>query len=286
MTLRIIEPGVHTTIQDLGRPGMAGAGIPRSGAADRGALKLANRLLHNDPRSAAFETTLGGLVVETTAAGWFVVTGAPCPVTVDGRPVGANSPFFVGGGRRIALGAPSAGLRSYLAINGGLDSPKLLGSRSQDTLSGIVPQTVTRGARVAVGEPTPWLSDVDVVAVPPIAAEPVVRIWAGPRVDWLQGRSRDILADSTYTVTSELNRVGVRLLGPTLERAVHDELPSEGLIPGAMQLPPSGQPIIFLADHPTTGGYPVVAVVHHDDLDVLAQLVPGQSIRLRMSSAS
>lgn len=279
MRLRVLEPGLRTTIQDLGRPGLAAQGIPRSGAADRAALQRANRLLGNPPGAAALECTLGGLIVESDAHAWLVVTGVPCPITVAGRPVGMDAPFHVEPGGRVTVGAPSSGLRSYLAVHGGLATPELLGSRSQDTLSGIVPLAVGRGVELAVGPPSALLGGVEVAPSPWITDPARLRVHPGPRRDWLADQAWSTFVGERFWASSELDRVGVRLTGPPLQRRVTRELPSEAIIPGAVQLPPSGQPIIFLADHPTTGGYPVIAVVDERDLDTVAQLTPGSAVR-------
>lgn len=282
--LTILRCGPATTVQDLGRPGLAALGVPRSGAADRGALRLANRLLGNPESAAAFEVTLGGLVVRAERGLWLSVTGAPGPVLVDGSDVGSSHAFTVGPGGLVEVGMPRAGLRTYLAVRGGLAVPPLLGSASADLLSGLVPGPVVEGAGFPVGMPRGGLPPVTEAPVLPLPSVPALRIAPGPRRDWLTAAALSVLTSVEFTVSAESNRVGVRLTGPVLERAVGPgrpaELPSEGLVPGAVQVPPSGQPVIFLADVPTTGGYPVVAVVRPSDLDRVGQLVPGQSVRL------
>ncbi len=276
--------GPLATIQDLGRPGHASQGVPRSGAADRGSLRLANRLLGNPEDAAAIEATAGGLVVELQDTRWCVVTGAAALVRVSGVPVGRDAPFVVRAGATVQISAPAQGLRSYLAIRGGLSSPVVLGSRSEDVLSGIVPLRLTPGVVVPLGAPPPGpLAPVDVAPTPAWPAEPVLDLDPGPRRGWITDGSWRTLTTTPYAVSERSDRVGLRLVGPPLERSVTTELPSEGVVPGAVQVPPSGEPVIFLADHPTTGGYPVVAVVAPSSLDQLGQLAPGQQVRLRPS---
>lgn len=274
--------GPLSTVQDLGRSGHAVQGVPRSGAADRGSLRLANRLLGNPEDAAGIESTLGGLTVEVSRERWCVVTGADAPVWLDDTPVGRDAPFVAPAGSTIRLGTPVRGLRSYLAVRGGLAVPPLLGSASQDILSGIAALPLAAGTVVPLGSAAAdWLPPVQVAPVQAWSEHPVLELDLGPRHDWITPASWRTLTTSTYAVSSRSDRIGLRLEGPTLERSVTRELPSEGLVPGAVQVPPSGEPVIFLADHPTTGGYPVCAVVSPASLDLLGQLVPGQAVRLR-----
>ncbi len=284
--LIVQQTGPLSTIQDLGRAGHAAQGVPRSGAADRASLQLANRLLGNAPGDAAIEATLGGLAVQLTAARWCVVTGADAPVLLDGTPVGNHAPFLVPAGATVRLGRPAHGLRSYLAVRGGLDTPVVLGSRSEDVLSGIAPRPLAPGVHVLLGAlPGSTLAPVDIAPVRAWSEHPVLQLDRGPRHDWITPDSWRALTSSAYEVSSESNRIGLRLTGRRLARAIEIELPSEGLVPGAMQVPPSGEPVVFLADHPTTGGYPVVAVVAPGSLNLLGQLTPGQSVRFRLRDA-
>lgn len=274
--LTVVAAGPLTTVQDRGRPGLGGIGVGRSGASDRAAAALANRLVGNDAAAAGLEATLGGLVVRAEADCLVVTTGARCP----GSPVHA-APGLLRAGTTLALGTPAAGLRTYLAVRGGIAVPPVLGSRSTDVLSGLGPAPLRAGDVLPVGDPAGPLPGVDLapVADPP-AGEVTVRLLPGPRADWLTAAALDVLA-GPWTVTAESNRVGLRLAGPRLERAVHGELASEGLVRGAVQVPPSGAPVLFLADAPVTGGYPVAGYVADDDVDRCAQLRPGQALRFR-----
>ena len=274
MSLEIIRAGVRTTVQDLGRPGLAHLGVPRSGALDTGALRLANRLAGNPPDAAGLEITLGGLRARATRATTLAVTGAPCPITVDRRPADPGLPLPVPAGALIEIGRPSAGLRVYLAVSGGITVPPVLGSRATDTLSGLGPAPVRDGDVLPAGPATGLPPGVDLAPYPPPPARIDLRVWLGPRDDWFTPEARRTLLSAEYRVSPQTDRVGVRLTGPVLDRAVDGELPSEGLVLGAIQVPADGQPLIFLADHPTTGGYPVIAVVDPSTLDLLAQARP------------
>lgn len=283
-SLEIVATGPLTTVQDLGRPGLAALGVGRSGAADRASLRLANRLLGNDEGTAGLEVTFGGLVLRSAGGTTVTLTGAPCPMSVDGRQVAPYAVVWVPDGAELRLGIPTSGLRSYLAVRGGIDVPPVLGSRSTDTLAGLGPEPLASGGRLRIGSAHGPLPGVDIAPVGPFeAGEISLRVVPGPRNDWFTPASYDALLATPYDVTAESNRVGMRLSGPVLERARDGELPSEGMVPGALQVPPSGQPTLFLADHPVTGGYPVIAVVVSGDLGLAAQARPGQQIRFRHS---
>ena len=284
--LEVLAPGPLSTVQDLGRPGWAALGVGRSGAADRGALRLANRLVGNAEDAGAVVATLGGLVVRSTADAVVAVTGAPAPLRVGGRPRSTHTAVFVRAGEEVELGTPAAGLRSYLAVRGGVLVEPVLGSRSADLLSGLGPAPLRAGDRLPVGAPPAApVPVVDVAAVTaPTGEDVVVRAVAGPRADWFAPTALRVLAETRWRASGDSDRVGVRLEGGRLERARAGELPSEGMVPGALQVPPSGQPVLLLADAPSTGGYPVVAVLVAADVDRAAQLRPGQGLRIRLVS--
>ena len=279
--LTVLAPGPMATVQDRGRTGWAAVGVPRSGAADRPAAGLANRLVGNDPSAATVEVTAGGLRVRAERTLLVAVTGAPAPLAVDGRLGPLNAPLTLHPGAQLTLGTPPVGLRSYLAVRGGIDVPPVLGSRSTDTLSGLGPARLRAGDVLPVGALAADEPVVDVAAVRPPSAGPVVRVLPGPRRDWLEPAAWTALTSQEWTVTPDSDRVGLRLAGPPLRRSRTDELPSEGLVPGAVQVPPDGAPVLFLADHPVTGGYPVAAVVVTADLPAVAQLRPGDVLRFK-----
>ncbi len=259
-TLRVIETGHSTTLQDHGRVGRADLGVPRAGAVDRETHDLANRLVGNHADAASFETR-GGLVVRAIH---------PVVVAVDG------DRYTLGGGEELRVDSPEGRMWSYLAVRGGIDVDPVLGSRSHDTLAGVGPARIEAGAELGIGSDpaTELVAD----HAPPRRRDPIARLWPGPRAD----RFVDALATlvgRSWTVTGAVSRVGVRLPVGDFVAVGDHRTPSEGLVAGAVQITPSGQPIIMLANHPTTGGYPVVAVVEPDDLAIVAQSPPGTVLR-------
>ncbi|MCP2335605.1 biotin-dependent carboxyltransferase family protein [Actinomadura rupiterrae] len=280
--IEIVRPGALATVQDLGRPGFAHLGVPRSGAADAASLRLANRLVGNPEGAACIEFTLGNAAVRFDAPAWIAVTGAPLDLRLDDRRHGMNAPIQINGGATLNLGIPASGLRSYLAVRGGLTCDETLGSRSTDLLSGLGPKPLAQGDRIPTGA-TDTPICVDQAPVPSIPDVPILHIVPGPRDDWFDDDALTVLTSEPYTVSQDSNRVGVRLDGPSLVRAREGELSSEGMVTGAVQVPPDGKPIVFLTDHPTTGGYPVIAVVRNRDLPLTAQLRPGGTVRFRQT---
>ncbi|WP_336084588.1 biotin-dependent carboxyltransferase family protein [Nocardia sp. SSK8] len=280
MLIFIERVGPLATIQDLGRPGWFDSGVGQAGAADRAALRLANRLVGNPEDLAAIEVLLGGLALRADGHLTVAITGAPAPATVDGTPVGHASVLELDEGKVLRLGLTTSGLRSYVAVRGGIDVPKVLGSRSRDTLSGIGPDPLRAGRQLPVGPPPRTLPTVEFAPVPVPPELLTVRALPGPRADWFTDPAH--LFDGSWTVSTDTDRVGARLdraEGPPLVRAITGELPAEGVALGSVQVPPSGQPVVFLADHPITGGYPVIAVVLDADVDRVAQARPGDRLR-------
>lgn len=281
-SLTVMAAGPLALVQDLGRPGHAHLGVPPSGALDVPALRLANRLAGNAETAAGIEALFGGFAVMARCSCTVAVTGPAVAVTVDGRSAGTHVPLHLTEGQTLTVGTPVIGLRSYLAVSGGIDAEPQLGSRSRDTLSEIGPAPLSPGDVLALGEPLGLPTGEDVLAPPRLTGELVVPVVPGPRDDWFDEPFERLAR--TWTVTPESNRVGLRLDGGRLARTAEregTELASEGLLTGAIQVPPSGLPVVFLADHPTTGGYPVVAVVSPAGLPALAQARPGTTVRFR-----
>jgi biotin-dependent carboxylase-like uncharacterized protein len=274
-SLTVLATGPLTTVQDGGRPGQGALGIGRSGACDRAAARLANRLVGNGPDAAVLEVTLGGLVLRAGADLVVATTGARCS--------GAhNAPTALRARRELRLGLPPTGLRTYVAVRGGIAVEPVLGSRSTDLLSGLGPSALSAGDVLPVGEPTGPMPGVDLAPVPdPPGGEVTVRVLPGPRADWFPPEASAVLTGTAWEVTGESNRIGLRLAGVALERSRTGELASEGMVRGALQVPPSGQPVLFLADAPVTGGYPVIGYVQDADVDRCGQLRPGQTLRFR-----
>ncbi|MBC7268641.1 MAG: biotin-dependent carboxyltransferase family protein, partial [Streptomyces sp.] len=207
------------------------------------------------------------------------VGGAPCRVTVDGRPVAWGAPARVPAGAVLDVGAAVSGVRGYVAFSGGIAVEPVLGSCVTDLLSGLGPPPLTVDAVLPLGPATGPDARVDVAPQPGPPGELLLRVTPGPRADWFTADALRTLTTRAYRVSSASNRIGLRTEGPALERARPGELPSEGLVLGAVQVPPDGRPVVFLADHPTTGGYPVIAVVRTTDLPAAAQARPGTPVR-------
>lgn len=279
----VLDAGPLATLQDAGRPGYAELGVGESGAADRPAYDLANRLLGNQPGAAAIETTLGRLTIRALAAVTVVLTGAPCEAQLDGRKIGLDLPTRLSAGSMLRLGQPSRGVRSYLAVRGGIDVPLTLGSRSTDLLAGLGPAPLRAGVRlpIGIGSSCGPIAGVEVVPTASPPAEPILQIVPGPRLDRFAVGTLETLTSTPYAARPESNRIAVRLHGKPLRHKEARDWPSEGMVTGAVQVPPDGQPVVFLPDHPTTGGYSVLAVVRTCDLPVVAQLRPGDSVRFR-----
>ncbi|WP_104054913.1 MULTISPECIES: carboxyltransferase domain-containing protein [unclassified Arthrobacter] len=309
--LEVRSPGLQSLIQDLGRPGYADLGVSAAGAADVRSARQANRLVGNPAEAAVIENLFGGLELTADGDAVLALAGADIPAAVvspDGsrnRPAPLNKPFALLDGETLTLGTPFRGVRSYLAVRGGVAVEPVLGSRSTDSMSGIGPAALTAGVRLPVGAVPAASPAVPVGVVPVGAPEPPslpdgtgpgllgsgnapaeLRITAGPRQDWFGPDAAEALTAHTWYTTNESNRIGVRLEtdpedpdARPLERVRDGELPSEGVVAGSLQVPPSGLPVLFLADHPVTGGYPVIAAVVPQDVPVAAQLPPGHPVR-------
>jgi biotin-dependent carboxylase-like uncharacterized protein len=275
--IEITDIGIASTYQDLGRPGQAHLGIGRSGALDRRAHRLANRLVGNAEDSATMETC-GGLVMRIADPVTVAVTGAQGTVDVrHGPPMAVNVVAHLPAGAEVTLRVPQVGMRYYLAVRGGFQVEPVLGSRSFDTLAGIGPRVDVGSVAIGTDPQTPLAAELGIRR----PDDHVIDITDGPRRDWFTAAAWSDLLSEPWLVSAELNRVGVRLTGPVLERSRLDELPSEGIVEGALQVPHGGQPIVMLADHPVTGGYPVIAVVVPELISALAQARPGTALRFR-----
>ena len=281
--LRVLEPGLLATIQDLGRPGAAALGVAPSGALDRGSARTANRLVGNPEGAAVVEVTMGGFRAVARRDLWFAVTGAWGPIRLAGHEVDPYEAHAWPAGAELHLDWFAHGARAYLAVRGGFEAPRVLGSRATDVLAGLGPSRLASGDELAVAH-----DDHDPIPVADLAPwgaphddELEIELGPGPRADWFAASAHRALFEAVWTVTNDTDRVGMRLDGPQLERVRDDELPSEGMVPGALQVPPSGRPTILLADGPVTGGYPVIAVATDAALDLLAQARPGTRIRFR-----
>ncbi len=274
--LLVVRAGPLTTVQDRGRPGLAHLGVPPSGAADLRSFELGNALVGNDPAAAALEATLVGPTLRFDAPALVAVTGAEAGAMLDGRPLVRCEPRE---GSLLELGPCTGGVRVYVAARGGIDVAAVLGSRSHDVLTGLGPPPLRDGDVLPLGPELPTRAKTlvpDCYLPPP---EPVLRVLPGPRADWFAPGALEALTSATWWVALASNRVGTRLEGPQLEHVRQEELLSEGLVTGALQVPAAGQPILLGPDHPTTGGYPVLAVVVTEDLPLAGQLAPGATVQ-------
>jgi KipI family sensor histidine kinase inhibitor len=299
--LRILNPGAQSLVEDLGRRGYGALGVSAAGALDRASLRRANRLVGNISSAAAIETVNGGLTVEAVGDQVIAVTGAPTTLTVQSpssaefeesdseareavRSVPMAAPFALLDGEILTLGPPEAGFRNYVAIRGGIAVPEVLGSRSADTMSGIGPAPLMVGQELPAGDATAStaVGSPELQPAFPGTGVTVLDVIPGPRADWFDQSAIESLTSQEWLVTPQSNRVGMRLDGTPLQRAREGELPSEGTMAGALQIPPAGLPVLFLADHPITGGYPVIGVVRDEHLDLAGQVPIGGRIRFRM----
>jgi KipI family sensor histidine kinase inhibitor len=304
--IEVVRPGPLATVQDLGRPALGHLGVPASGAADTASLRHANHLAGNPPGAAGIEFTLGKALLRFSAPAVVAVTGAAAAVMLaaaPGQPARAiefGTAFPIPAGAELRIGTPAAGLRTYLAVRGGIDVPAVLGSRSADLLSRLGPAPLRAGDLLPVGgmsprpspgappDRPPSLPPDRPPSLPPGPPSPAgqavtLRVLPGPRDDWFAGGAVGLLCAADYVVRPASDRTGLRLDGPVLPRAGTGEMASEGMVTGALQVPPDGGPILLLADHPVTGGYPVIAVVRSADIGLAAQLRPGQRVRFSFS---
>lgn len=283
--VEIVRAGPLTTVQDLGRPGYAHLGVGRSGALDRPAHILANRLVGNPPDAATLETTLGGVTVRALHRGITIaVCGALAPIRVGAVPVAWAAPVHLPPHAELDVGRAIRGLRCYVAVAGGFAPEAVLGSRSTDLLSGLGPDPLRTGDRLPVSatpaRSVPPGADVHPVSAPP-HGEIELPVLPGPRPELFDEDADRLLTTAEFTVTSRSNRIALRLDGPPLPRSGPDSIVSEGAVLGAVQVPADGRPIVFLADHPPTGGYPVIGVVPDTALHLAAQVAPGARVRFR-----
>jgi KipI family sensor histidine kinase inhibitor len=289
--LDVLSPGLQTLFEDTGRHGQAAQGVSASGAMDQGACKSANRLVGNPSDAACLETVNGGLRLRSRGATVVAVTGADAPVTITSG-CGARwqapryQPFALDDGDVVAIGHPVAGARCYIAVRGGFAVSPVLGSCSTDTLAQVGPAPLAAGDVLMVRPARPGavveVGGIAPCGLPTTDAEVSLDVVLGPRTDWFTPEAVALLRTQRWKVTPQSNRVGIRLAGEIgLARAIEGELPSEGTALGAIQVPANGQPVLFLADHPLTGGYPVIGAVAPYHLDLAGQIPVGAWVRFR-----
>ncbi|MGX9254886.1 5-oxoprolinase subunit PxpC [Pantoea ananatis] len=284
--LTILRAGLATSIQDLGRNRWRQFGIGVSGVLDQPAMITANLLVGNPPGSAVLEIVLGQFKAEFSRDGWFALTGAGCQAELDGKPVWTGWRLPVKKGQVLLLKKPLHGMRSYLAIQGGFDVPEVLGSCSTDIkagFGGFQGRTLQDGDRIPLGKPGQPFTQKK--GVKQLLWGNRIRALPGPEYHEFSEEAQQKLWRAAWTLNPQSNRMGYRLQGPTLQRDTSRELLSHGLVPGVIQVPANGQPIVLLADAQTTGGYPRIACVIESDLYHLAQVRLGEPLHFVLCTA-
>lgn len=286
--LEVLKPGLQSLFQDLGREGQTSQGVSSAGALDKHALRSANRAVGNPAGATVIETAHGGLSLRCHRPTIVAVTGAETTVTVttaEGTRHDAAlwQPIELAEGDTLNLGPATAGVRSYLAMRGGFDVAPVLDSTATDTLARLGPAPLQPGdALSAAGLVVTALSldETPAWSLPRVGESVTLDIIMGPRSDWFTDQALALLCEQEWQATPRSDRVGIRLEGEhSLTRQRNGELPSEGTVTGALQVPASGQPVLFLADHPLTGGYPVIACVADHHLDLAGQIPSGATVR-------
>ena len=293
--MEVLDAGLLTLYQDLGRPGVGDLGVTPSGAADHAAAATANVAVGN-PRGATVLENIGGIKLRALTDAVICVTGATARVRLGEMPVHLARPVLVTAGQTVTVGAATVGMRNYVAIRGGIIAESELGSSATDVLSGLGPDPVTTGDVIGVLPRSTGMTDAQLVNPLRVSADSAgktratLRCVLGPRDDWF-GDNISTFLDTEWVVSSDSNRVGLRLSGAkgsaetsdiTVQRVKDGELPSEGMVAGSIQIPPNGKPVVFLRDHAVTGGYPVIATVLEEDIDIGAQLPPGARVTFRL----
>lgn len=294
--IRVIEPGMLTTIQDLGRSGYTGIGVGRGGAADTLSLRAGNRLVGNDDGEAALEMTLTGGVFEFMRDACVVLTGGTVTATVEcggtSRPAPQWLPLQIRAGERLSIGPIQIGVRAYLCLAGGLMVPSLLGSRSTHLaggFGGLAGRALRKDDLLNLCEPVRQPADAPsadraMAFCQSCLARRSVRAMDGAHQDTFTADAVATFWTSTFEVSLQSDRTGLRLAGRVGSSASAGSMQSEGMMPGAVQVPESGRPIVLMVDHPTTGGYPVIACVAAVDHPVLGQLRPREVLRFERVS--
>ena len=289
--LFVADPGLLTTVQDLGRFGHQRVGVPPSGPMDRPAFVMANRLVGNPDGAAALECTIKGPRLEVRQAATVAVAGAPMGFSVNGQAAAPWAGVSVRPGDVIAFQMASAGCRAYLAVAGGIDVPLALGSRAtylRGRLGGLGGRALQKGDALPVGTPGPGAARVGRMVPedrrPAYPAERECRVILGPQDDRFTAEGIRAFLEGPYEVTPQADRMGYRLKGPEIPHVRGHDIVSDGIPLGGIQVPGERQPIVLLADRQTTGGYTKIATVIGVDIGAIGQTRPGQRIRFRRVS--
>ena len=282
--LDVLTAGLETTVQDLGRWGWQRYGVSPAGPMDESSHRRANALVGNDPRLATLEIALVGPTIRFVHRAICAVAGARFHLTVDGRPVAGDTTFPVSAGEVLRFGERVRGARAYLAVQGGVEVPLVLGSRATHVPSGLggLGRALRAGDVLFTGEACPSrvpASEGRERPLPDGGAE--VRAIPGPDVNRFGASAIAVFGRETFRLASESNRMGYRLIGPDVAASEAGEIVSDATPAGTVQVPPSGQPILLMVDRPTCGGYPRLATVISADLPLAGQLAPGDWIAFR-----
>jgi antagonist of KipI len=286
--IHVTEPGFQTTVQDLGRTGCADFGLSLSGAADTLSLRLGNLMVGNPENTAALEMTMLGGTFQFEGRALIALTGSDFGSSLDGEPVPNWTPFEVKSGQVLRCGATKAGARCYLCVHGGIDVPEVLGSMSTHLQAGIggwEGRALKAGDSIATAPPAPpfvTISHVHPQHVGRWLAPDVIRVTWAPQSHWFTSESAERFFREAYMVTESSDRMGIRLSGRKLQMHRSVEMITEGVTPGALQVPPDGQPILLMVEHQTTGGYPKLANVIVADMPRAGQLKPHDHVRFEM----
>ena len=285
MSVLVLQPGLLTTVQDLGRFGYQKFGLPESGAMDPFAAALANILVGNDRSCAILECFFFGPSLQFQGDTVFAVTGGDLGPQLDRQPVPSYLPIQARAGQVLSFSGPTEGCRCYLALQGGIDVPPVMGSRStylRAGLGGFQGRKLEKGDLLPLGAAVCAPLDCQNWRIRPSSrCEPVweLHVVPGPQAEQFSPEDIRVFFSQPYSVTDKLDRMGCRLSGPVLGQGGCHDIISDAVIYGSVQVPASGQPIIMLADHQTVGGYPKIATVVSSDFSILAQLKPGNQVR-------
>ncbi|WP_040208845.1 5-oxoprolinase subunit C family protein [Neobacillus jeddahensis] len=302
MTIKVIRPGLLTSVQDLGRYGMQKDGVIVGGAMDLFAFRLANILVGNQEEKAALEIMMLGPQLEFLENTLIAICGGQLSPSVDGQPIPEWRPVLIKKGGILSFGAMKTGCRAYIAITGGIDVPEVMGSRStylRAEMGGFQGRSLQEGDVLLTGSPSKWAirtlhrlvgnSGSSLVAaskwtisqsvMPIYRNNPVIRVIRGGEFQWFSAKSREQFFKTDFWVTPQSDRMGYRLNGSELKLSEQNELISTAVTAGTVQVPADGNPIVLMADRQTTGGYPKIAQVATIDLPILAQVKPGEIVR-------
>lgn len=282
MAMKVLFPGALSTFQDQGRIGFQKYGITSSGSMDVRSAAMANALVGNDPKEAVLEMTVLGPILQFSSPAVAAVAGAPMPLTLNQKPVPMNTSFSIQPGDLLSFGGVSAGCRSYLAVKGGFALEPVMGSCSTNIkcrIGGFQGRPLNSGDEIPLSLEDPGSFTPKTLPVISCPKEVTLRTVAGPQEESFTEAGKQTFYSSAYQVSDSADRMGYKLIGTPVENTGSVDIISDGIVFGSVQIPPSGMPIVMMADHQTTGGYAKIATVISCDLPLLAQTKPGDTVR-------